>query len=77
MKIEHIGAGAFKSKCLQLIDVVGQRHLELIITKHGKPIAKLVPIEDKDFSLFGCMKNSVVLKGDVISSTGEEWDADE
>lgn len=76
MKVEHIGAGIFKARCLQLLDEVGNRHLELIITKHGKPLARLIPIEDEHFSLFGCMKNSAVIKGDIVSGTDEEWEAD-
>lgn len=77
MKIEQIGAGAFKARCLQLLDDVGQRHLQLIITKHGKPLAKLVPIEEENFTLFGCMQNSVVIQGDIVAGTGEKWDVDE
>lgn len=77
MKTEQIGAGAFKARCLQLLDDVGQRHIQLIITKRGKPLAKLVPIEEENFSLFGCMENSVVIQDDIVSGTAEKWDADE
>ena len=77
MKTEKIGAGVFKAKCLSLLDEVEKRHFQLIITKHGKPMAKLIPIENKKFSLYGCMKNTVVIKLDIISSTGEKWEADE
>lgn len=77
MKTEKIGAGLFKAKCLSLLDEVEKRHLQFIITKHGKPMAKLIPIADKKFSLYGCMKNSVVIKFDIIASTGEKWEADE
>lgn len=40
-----IGAGEFKAKCLQLLDDVALQRGTLIITKHGKPVAKLVPVE--------------------------------
>lgn len=36
----------------------------------------LVPIKQEKRSLFGCLQDSVVIKGDIISGTGEEWDAD-
>ncbi len=77
MKIQKIGAGEFKAKCLSLVDDVEKRHIQLIITKHGKPMAMLIPIENKHFSLYGCMKNSVVIKKDIVSGTGEQWEADE
>ena len=77
MHIEKMGAGAFKAKCLSLLDEVEKRHIQLIITKHGKPMARLIPIENKKFSLYGCMKDSVVIKYDIIKSTGETWEADE
>lgn len=77
MPTEKMGAGAFKAKCLSLLDEVEKRHIQLIITKHGKPMAKLIPIENKKFSLYGCMKDSVVIKYDIINSTGETWEADE
>ena len=77
MKTEKVGAGVFKAKCLSILNEVEKRHLQFIITKHGKPMAKLVPIDDKKSSLFGCMKNSVVIRLDIVAGTGEKWDADE
>jgi prevent-host-death family protein len=77
MKTEKVGAGVFKAKCLSLLDEVEKRHLQLIITKHGKPMAKLVPIDDKKSSLYGCMKNSVVIKQDIVASMDEKWEAEE
>ncbi|MEM8674973.1 MAG: type II toxin-antitoxin system prevent-host-death family antitoxin [Cyanobacteria bacterium P01_G01_bin.67] len=42
---DSIGAGEFKTHCLKLIDRVNQTKQSLTITKHGKPMAKLTPIE--------------------------------
>jgi len=42
-----IPAGEFKAKCLKIMDQVKNYHEEIIITKHGKPVAKLVPVEEK------------------------------
>lgn len=67
-------AGIFKAKCLHLMDEVQKYHKEIIITKFGKPVAKLVPIEEvKNRSLFGYLKGKAVIKGDITSPTGEEW----
>lgn len=72
-----IPAGYFKAHCLQLIDEVNQKRLPIIITKHGKPMAKLIPVNQEQVSLFGCLKNSVVIVSDIIEDTGEIWDAEQ
>lgn len=77
MKIE---SGQFKAKCLKLMDNVYKYNEEIIITKYGKPIAKLVPInEEKKFkaSLLGSLEGLITISGDIISSTGEGWNADQ
>ncbi|NJL53319.1 MAG: type II toxin-antitoxin system Phd/YefM family antitoxin [Hydrococcus sp. SU_1_0] len=72
----QIGAGEFKTHCLKLIDLVNQTKQPIIITKHGKAMAKLTPIEDEVYSLFGCLKNTVEIKGDIVESIGEAWEVD-
>ena len=67
-----IGAGEFKAKCLQLLDDVAEQRGTLIITKRGKPIAKLVPVEPEQ-KLFGALKSSVVAETDIISPIEVEW----
>jgi prevent-host-death family protein len=69
-----IGAGEFKAKCLQLLDDIALQRGTLIITKHGKPVAKLVPIEPEQ-KLFGALKGSVVSAMDLVSPIDIEWDA--
>lgn len=71
-----IGAGEFKAKCLQLLDEVERRREELVITKRGRPVAKLVPVQT-DRALFGAMAGSVVVQGDLVAPIGEPWEADE
>ena len=77
MKQENktLGAGKFKAQCLKLIDEVNQTKETITITKHGKPMAQLVPIEQEDYSLYGCMKGTVEIKGDIVVPTGEIWEA--
>jgi prevent-host-death family protein len=69
-----IGAGEFKAKCLQLLDAIAETRGTLVITKHGKPVAKLVPIEPEQ-PLFGALKGSVVGEMDIVSPISTEWDA--
>ena len=69
-----IGAGDFKARCLKLIDEVAETRHPLIITKHGKPVARLMPMPPKK-DLFGLMAGSVLYEGDIISPIDVEWDA--
>lgn len=69
-----IGAGEFKAKCLQLLDDVAAQRGTLIITKHGKPVAKLVPVEPEQ-KLFGALKGSVVEATDIVTSIDADWEA--
>jgi prevent-host-death family protein len=69
-----IGAGEFKAKCLQLLDEVAEQRGTLIITKHGKPVAKLVPV-DPEQKLFGALKGSVIGELDIVSPISSEWEA--
>lgn len=74
-KIQKIGAGEFKSKCLQLMDEVSKTKNPIIITKRGKPVAKLVPVESVQHGFFGCMKGSVRIVGDIVSPIDVEWES--
>jgi prevent-host-death family protein len=74
----QIQAGEFKAKCLELMDWVAEGHEEIVITKRGKPIAKLVPIDPQpERPLFGYMKGSAEIIGDIISPIDVKWEADE
>jgi len=76
MKNAHmIKAGEFKAKCLQLMDDVNKKHISIIITKHGKPVAKLVPVDLTPVSAFGCLKGSVAINGDIIAPLDVSWES--
>ena len=70
-----ISAAEFKAKCLALMDEVQETGKELIITKRGKPVAKLVAVTTKRPSLIGSMKGTVEILGDIIEPvlTLKEW----
>lgn len=72
-------AGKFKTHCLSVIDDVHDKHEEVIITKHGKPMAKLVPLEEKredPDSIFGFMRGKIEIVGDIVGPIvdPEDWD---
>lgn len=74
----NVSAGEFKAKCLKLMDEVKESHQEIIITKFGKPVARLTSIEDDsgNKSPFGFLKGSVVVQGDIVTPIQETWNAE-
>ena len=73
----QIAAAEFKANCLRLMNEVAQRRTPIVITKRGKPIAKLVPIDDKPIDLFGYMAGTIKICGDIVSPIDVEWTGDE
>jgi prevent-host-death family protein len=70
-----IQAGTFKAKCLQLMDEVNEKHVSFIITKHGTPVAMITPIENTPVDFFGCLKDTVTVKKDILAPIDVKWDA--
>ena len=70
-----IKASEFKAKCLKLMDEVAETGEEIIITKNGKPVAKLSALREKPKTLFGMDKGRMKIIGDIISPIDVEWDA--
>jgi len=73
---DTIAAGEFKAKCLGILDEVQRQRKEITITKRGKPIAKLVPVNDRQPSFIGRMKGTMEIVGDIVSPIDVEWEAD-
>ena len=70
-----IPAAVFKAECLKLMDEVARTGQSVVITKHGRPVAQLTPVPAGPKSLFGYMKDTMRIKGDVVAPTGELWSA--
>lgn len=74
----QIGVGQFKAQCLRLIAQVQQNRQEITISKHGKPVAKLVPVEEPAAgSVFGYLQGTVEISGDIVSALGEDWEVEQ
>ena len=73
--MKKMTAGCFKAKCLAVIGEVQARREEVLITKHGKPVAKLVPVSEGPDEIFGFLGGKGIVVGDVISPalSAEEW----
>ena len=72
----NIAAGLFKAQCLKLMDLVAERHETITVTKHGKPVARLVPVEaEPQRPLFGYLSGKGKVTGDIVAPIGEMWEA--
>lgn len=74
--MKQMAAGAFKAKCLAIMDQVLQSGEPVLITKHGKPVAKLVPAENQANEIFGYMTGKVKIVGDIVGQGTplEDWE---
>jgi prevent-host-death family protein len=70
--MKHIAAAKFKETCLALLDEVDPDGI--VITKRGKPVAKLIPFASDSSNLIGSLVGKVAIKGDILS-TGTDWHA--
>ncbi len=70
-----IKASEFKAKCLKIIDNVADSGDDVIITKNGIPVSRLVPYYTPVKTLFGAHAEAVFIEGDIIAPVDEHWDA--
>lgn len=68
-----VNATEFKARCLGLLDEVRDRGAEVVITKHGKPVARLVPMREATGSLRGAWKGLARIRGDIVHG---DWAAE-
>lgn len=69
----EIKAGVFKNTCLKLMDDVRDHPKQYVITKHGRPVAKLVPPDAEGASAFGCLRGTVLAEEDIVAPDFEIW----
>ena len=69
-----VGAAYFKEHCLAILDAVTSDGI--VITKHGQPVAKLIPIEATSGQWIGKLKDKIQIQNDDLFSTELEWDAE-
>ena len=73
--MQTIAAGTFKAKCLAIMDEVQARREPVIITKNGKPVARLVPIKEEVDSIFGFYAGKLEIVDDIESPAvpAKDW----
>ena len=70
-----IKASEFKAKCLQLMDEVAESGDEIVITKNGRPVSRLVPYREKPQAPFGRYRDIIQIHGDIGEPIDVEWEA--
>ena len=70
--MKTIGATKFKEQCLALLDRLDADGL--LITKRGKPVARVVPYDQNSATLIGSLRDKIEIRGDLLS-TGTHWNA--
>ena len=72
--MQVIAAGMFKAKCLSIMDSVQANREPVTITKNGKPVARLIPIEEEKDDFFGFYADKMEILGDIESPIPErDW----
>ena len=70
-------ASEFKAKCLKLMDEVAESGEEIVITKNGQPVARLVSYRERPKTPFGRDRDRTTIIGGIISPMPAEWFADD
>lgn len=73
--MKKMAAGSFKIHCLAVMDEVQAKRETVVITKHGKPVAKLVPADKGSDDIYNFLAGKGAITGDVVSPaiSGEDW----
>ena len=73
--MKKVAAGAFKTNCLAIMDEVQAKHVTVVITKRGRPVAKLVPVNNDTDEIYNFLAGKGTVAGDVVSPavSPEEW----
>ena len=72
--MKQIAAAQFKAQCLAIMDHVQQSGEPVVITKHGKPVVRLVPAQKNEDDIFGYMIGKAKIVGDVMNTVpAEDW----
>ncbi len=74
--MQTMKASEFKARCLKLMDEINRSGEEVVITKNGVPVSRLVPCRPASGTLFGRHRGQVDITGDIIGPVDEKWDAD-
>ena len=66
--MKKMAAAQFKAQCLAVMDQVSQSGSPIVITKHGKPVVKVVPASEEDDEIFGALSGIARIQGDIMNT---------
>jgi prevent-host-death family protein len=73
--MKTISAAAFKATCLEVLDTVAETRQEVVVTKRGKPVARVVPLVNRPDNIVGVMKGAIESYGDITGPLRVKWKA--
>jgi len=71
--MKKMAAGFFKVHCLAVMNEVQAKRETVVITKRGKPVAKLVPVDRDADEIYGFLRDKVAITGDIVSPAIDDW----
>ena len=71
--MKRMAAGSFKAHCLAVMDEVQAKRETVVITKRGKPVAKLIPADKDTDEIYNFMRGKGRVVGDVVSPAIKDW----
>ena len=74
--VRTIKASEFKARCLKLMDEVADNGAEIVITKNGRPVSRLIPYRRKPGTLFGIDRGKLEIHGDLDEPLDVAWEAE-
>ena len=74
-RVRTMKASDFKAKCLKLMDEIADSDAEIVVTKNGRPVSRLVPYRRKPKSLFGIDRGRLEVLGDLDEPLDIQWEA--
>ena len=74
--VRTIKASEFKARCLKLMDEVADNGAEIVITKNGRPVSRLIPYRKKPDTLFGIDRGKLEIHGDLDEPLDVAWEAE-
>ena len=72
-EVIEVKAGVFKDTCLQLLDQVRDQEIEVVVTKRGEIVARVVPPDARAPSAFGFMRGTLLAHEDIVAPDFEAW----
>lgn len=75
MTDKTISATELKAHCARVIDEVARHRGSVLVTRRGRPVAMLVPVDDERPAVFGFARGCISVRGDLLAPIDAEWEA--